>query len=71
MLLAGGRIRGGAVLGATDPEGGRKVESPQQVADLHATVLSALGIDPGHEELAPVGRPIKFSEGQPIKELLS
>lgn len=71
MLLAGGRIRGGTVLGATDPEGGRKVEAPRQVADLHATVLSALGIDPDHEELAPVGRPIKFSEGQLIKELLS
>ena len=69
MLLAGGRIRGGTVLGATDPEGGRKVESPREVADIHATVLSALGIDPAHEELAPVGRPIKFSEGQPIEEL--
>lgn len=70
MLLAGGGIRGGVVLGATDPEGGRKVEAPQPVANLHATVLSALGIDPGHEELAPVGRPIKFSEGRPIEQLL-
>jgi uncharacterized protein (DUF1501 family) len=71
MLLAGGRIRGGTVLGATDPEGGRNVEAPQPVADVHATVLSALGIDPGHEELAPVGRPIKFREGRPIEELFS
>ncbi|HVX59529.1 MAG TPA: DUF1501 domain-containing protein [Pirellulales bacterium] len=70
MLLAGGRLRGGVVIGATDPEGGREVESPQQVADLHATVLTALGIDPQHEVLAPVGRPIKFSEGAPIKQLL-
>jgi uncharacterized protein DUF1501 len=70
MLLAGGRLRGGQVVGATDPEGGRKVESPQQVADVHATVLTALGIDPQREALAPVGRPIKFSEGAPIKQLL-
>lgn len=70
MLLAGGRLRGGTVVGATDPEGGREVEQPQQVADVHATVLTALGIDPQHEVLAPVGRPIKFSQGAPIKELL-
>jgi uncharacterized protein (DUF1501 family) len=70
MLLAGGRLRGGTVVGATDPEGGRKVEAPQQVADVHTTVLTALGIDPSHEELAPIGRPIKFSEGQAIEELL-
>ena len=48
----------------------RKVEAPQQVADVHATVLTALGIDPRHEELAPIGRPIKFSEGQAIAGLL-
>jgi len=70
MLLAGGGIRGGIVVGASDPEGGRKVESPQQVADVHATVLSVLGIDPAHEELAPVGRPIKFSAGRPIEQFL-
>lgn len=70
MLVAGGRLRGGTVVGATDPEGGRQVESPQQVADVHATLLTALGIDPQHEVLAPVGRPIQFSEGTPISQLL-
>ena len=40
------RIRGGGAIGATDPEGGRKVEGPRSVADIHATVLTALGIDP-------------------------
>jgi hypothetical protein len=71
MLLAGGRLRSGIALGETDPEGGREVAQPYQVADLHATVLKALGIDPHHEELAPIGRPIQFSEGQPIEELLA
>ncbi len=46
MALAGGGIRGGQVIGETDPEGGRKVSDPRQVADIHATVLTALGIDP-------------------------
>ncbi len=67
MLLAGGRIRRGLVIGETDPEGGKTVEDPQSVADIHATVLTALGIDPAHEEIAPVGRPIQFSEGRPIE----
>ena len=71
MLLAGGRVRGGFALGETDPEGGREITHPYQVADLHATVLTALGIDPPHEELAPIGRPIQFSEGQAIAELLA
>ncbi|HEV3340055.1 MAG TPA: DUF1501 domain-containing protein [Pirellulales bacterium] len=71
MLLAGGGIRAGAVIGETDPEGGRKLKDPYEVADVHATVLTALGLDPAHEELAPIGRPIKLSEGKPIRALLA
>lgn len=71
MLLAGGRLRGGVALGATDPAGGRQVKNPFDVSDIHATVLTALGVDPGHEELAPIGRPIKLSEGRPIEALLN
>ena len=54
----------------TDPEGGRKVERPIQVADVHATLLAALGIDPTKELISPAGRPLKLAEGQPIAELL-
>jgi hypothetical protein len=71
MLLAGGRLRPGVALGETDPEGGRQIKDPLEVPDIHATVLSALGIDPTHEELAPIGRPIKLSEGKPIAALLA
>jgi len=71
MLVAGGGLRGGVALGETDPEGGRNVKDPYEVADLHATVLAALGLDPAHEELAPIGRPIKLSEGKPIRALLA
>jgi hypothetical protein len=71
MLLAGGGLRRGVALGETDPEGGRNLKDPYDVADLHATVLTALGLDPAHEELAPIGRPIKLSEGKPIAALLA
>lgn len=69
-LLAGGGIRGGAVVGATDPEGGRSVVDPHSFADLYATLLSALEIDPGAELISPAGRPLKLSEGTPIQGLL-
>ena len=72
MLLAGGRLPRGFVLGETDPEGkALDADHSTSIPDLHATLLTALGIDPAHEEMAPIGRPIKFSEGKPIAKLLS
>jgi hypothetical protein len=47
--LAGGGIRGGRVIGATDEFGFRAVENRIHVNDLHATVLKLLGLD--HEKL--------------------
>jgi len=71
MALAGGGLRGGQVIGATDPAGGKQVADPRGVADIHATILTALGITPEQEEISPVGRPIKLSEGTPIAPLLA
>jgi len=45
MWLAGGGIKGGQVIGATDDLGYVPVERPLAPADLHATLLHALGID--------------------------
>jgi hypothetical protein len=70
MLLGGGRIRGGHVLGATDPDGSKSVHDPRTIPDLHATVLAALGLDPAKENISPVGRPIKLADGRPMRELL-
>jgi hypothetical protein len=47
--MAGGGIRGGKVIGATDDLGFHAVEDKVHVNDLHATMLSLLGL--GHEEL--------------------
>jgi len=69
--LAGGGIRGGQVVGATDPEGKKDPTDPVTVADLHATVLTAVGIDPGKMNQTPIGRTVRFSEGQPVAALLS
>jgi uncharacterized protein (DUF1501 family) len=43
--LAGGGVKGGKVLGATDEFGFRAVEDRVHVNDLHATVLKLLGLD--------------------------
>ena len=47
--MAGGGIRGGQVIGATDELGFRAVEDKVHVNDLHATMLTLLGLD--HEKL--------------------
>jgi hypothetical protein len=43
--LAGGGVRGGKVIGATDELGFRAVEDRVHVHDLHATMLTPLGLD--------------------------
>jgi hypothetical protein len=69
-VLAGGGIRGGQVIGETDPGGSPTPKDPISVDDLYATVLSAMGIDPGKTYVAPIGRPIKLSQGAPLAQLL-
>lgn len=49
VWLAGGGIRGGQAIGATDELGFRAVQKPIHVHDLHATILGLLGLD--HERL--------------------
>src|SRR5205823_2833345 len=49
MWLAGGGVKGGQAIGATDEFGLRVADSPVSVNDFHATVLHLLGLD--HERL--------------------
>jgi uncharacterized protein (DUF1501 family) len=70
VALAGGGLRGGQVIGATDPEGRADPTQPVTVGDLHATVLTAVGIDPAKVNQTPIGRTVRFSEGAPVAALL-
>ena len=71
VALAGGGIRGGHVVGASDPEGEKKdPANPVTVQDIHATIQYSLGINPEKELMTPVGRPLALSEGTAIQELL-
>jgi uncharacterized protein (DUF1501 family) len=47
--LAGGGVKGGRVIGATDDYGFRAVEARVHVNDIHATILKLLGLN--HKEL--------------------
>ncbi len=69
LAIAGGGLRGGIAVGATDPEGRKEPARKATIADVHATVLAAVGLDPAKENVSPVGRPIKLSEGKVIVEL--
>jgi hypothetical protein len=46
MWMAGGGVRGGVSVGATDEIGSRAVDQPMHVKRLHATVLHQMGLDP-------------------------
>ena len=69
-LLAGGGIRGGAVLGASDKDSAYPIEGRVEPADIQATLYHCLGLNPRqpiHDELQ---RPHEISTGRVIFELL-
>jgi hypothetical protein len=69
-VLAGGGIRGGQVYGATNAVGGFVADRPVTPADLSATVLAHLGIDPRwqyHDHFQRVSR--SLSEGNVLRDL--
>lgn len=46
IWMAGGGVNGGTAIGTTDEIGLRAADQPQSVKNLHATILSALGLNP-------------------------
>lgn len=72
MLFAGGGIRGGQVIGATDPRGEDPIERRVSPSDYLATLYQHLGIDWRNLAIPDFsGRPIPIlNDGQPISELL-
>jgi hypothetical protein len=73
MWLAGGGIKGGVSVGATDELGAAAVEQPFHVKHLHATILTQLGIDPNKQSYFYGGLDQKLVgvEGaEPIREVM-
>jgi hypothetical protein len=69
VVLAGGGVRGGQVIGASDRTAAYPATPPISPGELAATIYHALGIDP-HTELRDVlGRPLSLSDCRPLGEL--
>lgn len=70
VFFAGGGVRGGNVIGATDAIGAYPIDSPQQPENMAASIYSALGIPQTatwHDEL---NRPHQIYHGDPIEGLM-
>jgi uncharacterized protein (DUF1501 family) len=70
ILLAGGGIRGGTVIGATDSNGAYPTDAPQRPENLAATIYSALGLPRDIEWHDPLERPHTLYDAEPIKGLV-
>lgn len=67
VVLAGAGVKRGAILGVSDKIGAHPVADRVSPADLHATIFSALGIDPAGHYTDALGRPFPIALGRPIR----
>jgi len=72
VCLAGGGIKGGTVVGATDEIGLHAVDRPYHFRDVHTTILNQLGLDQHQLTYPHLGRNerLTFVEGKVIKEIV-
>lgn len=72
MWMAGGGVKGGQTIGATDELGLRATEKRVHVHDLHASVLHLLGLNNMDLTYIHKGRPERptINEGEFLKELV-
>lgn len=71
MWMAGGGVKGGQAIGATDEFGLYAVEDRLHVHDLHATILWLLGLDSLKVTYSYKGRPENptLNEGVPLRKI--
>jgi len=69
--FAGGGVKGGRVVGASDPIGGFPAERPVAPGDIVATIFHSLGFDHQSTLPGPAGRPFYLTDlgTEPIREL--
>ncbi|MBX3450279.1 MAG: DUF1501 domain-containing protein [Planctomycetaceae bacterium] len=72
VILAGGGIKRGAVIGASDKTASYPTTQPYGIQDLLRTIFSLTGVDADKVYETPVGRPVPIvSGGRRIDELLA
>jgi hypothetical protein len=62
VWMAGARIRGGQVIGASDEFGYKAEQQPVSVHDLHATILDLLGLDHKRLTFRHHGRDMRLTD---------
>jgi hypothetical protein len=67
-VLAGGGVRGGQAIGATDLNGAEVRDRPLTVPDLYRTIAQAMDVNADKQRVAPSGRPIKTVNGGKLIE---
>lgn len=72
MLMAGGRVRGGQVIGQSDAKGAGPANDAITPDDVAASFYRNLGIDPMMEFNTGTGRPITLvRDGSPVNQLFT
>ncbi len=73
IWMAGGGVKGGASVGATDEWGYKAVQDRYEIHDLHATMLHLLGIEHTQSTFRFSGRDMRLTDvhGHLIKEILA
>jgi uncharacterized protein (DUF1501 family) len=70
-VFAGGGVGGGQAYGRTSDDGMSVEANKVAIGDVLATLCSAVGVPPDHENITPAERPIRLAEGNPIREILA
>jgi hypothetical protein len=72
MWMAGGGVRGGQVVGATDEIGLRAIERPYHFRDIHTTILHQLGFNQDELTYPHLGREERLTQihGKVIEEIV-
>lgn len=73
VYFAGGGVRGGQVIGKSDPVGGFPAERPVTPSEVVATIYHSLGYSVEHHLPGPAGRPFPLVDSgtKPILELFT
>ncbi|HRX81406.1 MAG TPA: DUF1501 domain-containing protein, partial [Pirellulaceae bacterium] len=70
--VAGGKVRGGRIVGSSDAKGAFPKDNPKTPQDVLATIYDHLGVDTSKQYLTSAGRPVAvLPHGEPIRELFA
>ena len=72
VIFAGGGVKRGAVIGASDKTASYPTTQPYGIQDLLRTVFHLMGVDADKTYLTPLGRPVPIvNGGEVIRELIA